>query len=79
MSPYLKSDHVISDMALALSWLRDLSDIRLVRRELSCAGFNEDDIDHYADCAVVYARARRELFAGPNQMTTDLETPHEDK
>lgn len=76
MSPYIRSDRVISDMAMALSWLRDLSDIRAVRRELTCAGFNEDDVDHYAECAVVYAQHKRALFGGPNQMTT--ETPNED-
>jgi hypothetical protein len=78
MSPYLRSDRVISDMAMALSWISDLSDIRLVRRELCCAGFNEDDVDHYAECAVVYAMHRRALMGGPNQMTAP-ETHDEDK
>jgi len=69
MSPYLKRDSVISDMALAVLWISDLDDIRIVRRELICAGFNEDDVDHYAECAVTYARYRRALMGGPNQMT----------
>ena len=71
MSPYLRADSVISDMAVALSWIRDLSDIRLVRRELSCAGFDPDDIDHYAECAVVYATTKRKLMSGLNQMTVE--------
>lgn len=78
MSPYLRADSVISDMAVALSWIRDLSDIRLVRRELSCAGFDPDDIDHYAECAVTYALARRSLMSGPNQMTVE-KSDDEDK
>lgn len=70
MSPYIKADGVIHDMAMALSWITDLSDIRHVRRELSCAGFNEDHIDQYAECAVVYVTAKRKLMGGVNQMTT---------
>jgi hypothetical protein len=78
MSPYIKSNQVISDMALALAWIKDLSDIRHVRRELSCAGFDEDHIDQYAECAVVYAQHKRALFGGPNQMTAP-EGQHEDQ
>lgn len=77
MSPYIKADQVISDMAMALCWIADLSDIRLVRRELSCAGFDSDDIDQYAECAVVYAQTKRKLMGGPNQITS--EKPYEDQ
>lgn len=77
MSPYIKADGVIHDMAMALSWITDLSDIRHVRRELSCAGFNEDHIDQYAECAVVYVTHKRKLLGGINQMTA--ETPYEDQ
>ena len=66
----------IRDMVLALSWLRFIDDIRAVRRELSCAGFNEDDIDHYAECAVEYVKQQRALSSGINQMIA--ENIHED-
>lgn len=69
MSPYLKADSVISDMARVLSAVSDLSDIKLVRQHLSLAGFDPDKIDHYADCAVVYVTAKRKLMEGVNQMT----------
>ena len=67
MSPYLKSDEIIHNMTLAIGWITDLSDARQVRRELSCAGFDPDDIDHYSDCAIRYVEARRKLFGGFNQ------------
>lgn len=67
MSPYLKADDIIHHMTLAIQWISDLSDRRMVRRELSCAGFDPDDIDYYADCAISYVETRRKLFAGHNQ------------
>ena len=70
MSPYLKADDIIHRMTLSINWIGDLSDRRLVMRELSCAGFDPDDIDHYADCAITYVEARRKLFNGSNQMVT---------
>lgn len=69
MSPYLKADSVISDMAKVLSAVTDLSDIKIVRQHLSLAGFQEDSIDHYAECAVVYVTTKRKLMEGVNQMT----------
>lgn len=71
MSPYLRADQIIHDMAIAVAWIVDIDDIRVVRRELICAGFNEDDVDHYAECAVTYVRAKRALFSGLNQMTAE--------
>lgn len=78
MSPYIKADQVISDMAMALCWITDLSDDRLIRRELTCAGFEPDVVDRYIERAVLYARFRRQMFGGPNQMTQP-EMPDEDK
>lgn len=70
-SNYLNSDEVISRMALAIGWITDLSDARLIKRELSCAGFTEDEIDQYAECAIVYATKRRALFTPHNQMVVN--------
>lgn len=69
MSNYLKSDEIISRMAMALAWISDLSDAKMVKRELSCAGFEPDQIEQYADCAIVYAIERRKLFTPHNQVT----------
>lgn len=66
----------IHAMILALQWVRFLDNIRYVRRELSCAGFNEDDIDQYAECAVDYIKQHRTLSGGLNQITS--EKPYED-
>jgi len=44
---------------------------------LSCAGFNEDEIEQYADCATAYVLQQRQLASGINQMTA--ETPNEDQ
>jgi hypothetical protein len=70
VSPYLRADETIHNMSLAIAWITDLSDRRIVRRELSCAGFDADDIEQYADCAITYVEARRKLFGGNNQMVT---------
>lgn len=59
---------LIEDMALALVWISDLTDMRLVRRELTLGGFDPDDVDMYADCAVSVANFRRLLEAGHNQL-----------
>ena len=71
MSPYLRADETIHNMTLAIQWISDLSDRRLVRRELSCAGFDADDIDHYSDCAITYVETRRMLFTPHNQVAVN--------
>lgn len=70
-SNYLTSDEIISRMAVAIAWLKDLSDERLVKRELSAAGFDPDQIEQYAACAIVYATERRKLFTPHNQAVLD--------
>lgn len=71
MSPYLKADDIIHRMSLSIQWITDLSDRRMVVRELSCAGFDPDDIDHYADCAISYVETKRRLFTPHNQMVAN--------
>lgn len=73
MSPYLKADEIIHIMCLAIQWIGDLSDERVVRRELSCAGFGPDDIEHYADCAIRYVETRRKLFTPHNQVVVNVD------
>jgi hypothetical protein len=70
-------NQTISDMALALTWISDLSDIRLIKQELSCAGFEADDVDMYADCAAIVARVRRTLGAVHNQLVDIATTVNE--
>jgi hypothetical protein len=64
-------------MALALTWISDLSDIRIIKQELSCAGFDVDDVDMYADCAAIVARVRRTLSVGHNQLVDIATTVNE--
>lgn len=71
MSPYLKADEIIHSMCCAINWIADLSDERLIRRELSCAGFDADDIEHYSDCAIRYVEQRRKLSIPYNQMVVN--------
>lgn len=71
MSPYIKSDEIIYRMTLAINWITDLTDERAVRRELSCAGFDPDDIEQYSDCAIRYVEQRRKLFTPHNQMVVN--------
>lgn len=73
MSPYLKADEIIHNMTLVINWITDLSDERAVRRELSCAGFDADDIEQYSDCAIRYVETRRKLFTPYNQVCTNEE------
>lgn len=68
MSPYIKADEKIHQMCLVIQWISDLSDERVIRRELSCAGFDPDDIEQYSDCAIRYVEQRRKLFTPHNQM-----------
>lgn len=68
MSPYIRADETIHNMCLVIQWISDLSDERLIRRELSCAGFDGDDIEQYVDCAIRYVEQRRKLFTPHNQM-----------
>lgn len=72
-SNYIKADEKIHNMVLVIQWISDLSDERVIRRELSCAGFDPDDIEQYVDCAIRYVETRRKLFTPHNQMVV-----HED-
>jgi hypothetical protein len=68
---------VIRRMVMAIQWVGNLHDMKTIKRELSCAGFDADEIEQYADCATAYVLHQRQLASGMNQMTT--ETPDEDK
>lgn len=68
---------VIRRMVIAVQWIGNLNDMKTIKRELSCAGFDADEIEQYADCAVAYVLKQRQLSSGINQMTT--ETPNEDR
>lgn len=59
---------LIEEMAYALVWISDLTDMRLVKRELTLGGFDPDEVEMYADCAVSLANMRRILEAGHNQL-----------
>lgn len=62
---------IIRRMVIAVQWISDLNDMRAIKRELSCAGFDADEIEQYADCAVAYVIKQRQLSSGINQMTTE--------
>ena len=68
---------VIRRMVFVIQWIGNLHDMKAIKRELSCAGFNEDEIEQYADCATAYVLQQRQLASGINQMTA--ETPNEDQ
>ena len=68
---------VIRRMVFAIQWIANLHDMKAIKRELSCAGFDADEIDQYADCATAYVLQQRQLASGINQMTA--ETPYEDQ
>lgn len=70
-------NETVANMVLALTWISDLSDIRVIKQELSCAGFDADDVDMYADCAAIVARVRRTLSAGHNQLVDIATTVNE--
>ena len=70
-------NETVANMVLALTWISDLSDIRLIKQELSCAGFDADDVDMYADCAAIVARVRRTLSVGHNQLVDIATTINE--
>lgn len=59
---------LIQDMALAIVWISDLTDMKLIKRELTLGGFDPDEVEMYADCAVSLANMRRILEAGHNQL-----------
>jgi hypothetical protein len=62
---------LIQDMALAIVWISDLTDMKLIKRELTLGGFDPDDVEMYADCAVSVANMRRILDAGHNQLVDE--------
>jgi hypothetical protein len=66
-------------MALAIVSLSDLTDMKVVKSFLSCAGFDPDEIEMYSDCAVSVARSRRALNAGQNHLVDIATTVSEFK
>jgi len=42
--------------------------MKLIKRELTLGGFDPDEVEMYADCAVSLANMRRILEAGHNQL-----------
>lgn len=74
MSPYLWREEKLSRAAHAIGWIKDLTDSKLVRREMAAAGFDEAEIDELIVDATFYALQKRKLFSGLNQVVDSAAT-----